>query len=169
MELKRNFASLSIILFIFTASFLYAQDTRQTSNNRISQSSYIPIFQSFDSSLIEPAVLAKTLSDSLAAKPVILHVGVPFQFKNAHIPGAKHTGMASTPDGIEALDKLEKLPTDTTIIIYCGCCPWKDCPNIRPAFRELQQSGFTKVYTLHISTNFQKDWIDKKYPVEKSN
>ncbi len=157
MELKKIFTFVSIILFVFTASLLHAQDTSQTSK--------LPTFQS---SSIEPAMLAKTLSDSATTKPVILHVGVPFQFKNAHIPGAKHTGMASTSEGTESLKKeVENLPHDTTIIIYCGCCPWKDCPNIRPAFRELQKMGFTKVSVLHISTNFQKDWIDKKYPVER--
>lgn len=143
---------------------MYAQDSKQTSNP--------PNFQSSDpwsdSSLAEPEMLAKTLSDSLAVKPLILHVGVSFQFKNAHIPGALHTEMASTPEGIEALkNEVKNLPLNTGITLYCGCCPWNDCPNIRPAFKLLQQLGFTKVNILHIPTNFQKDWIDKKYPIER--
>jgi hypothetical protein len=166
MKHKMSFTFICIILFIFisTISLIYAQDSTLTSNPPNFQSST----PSFDSSLIEPGTLAKALSDSKAAKPLIFHVGVTFQFKT-HIPGAKHTGMASTPEGIKTLKQAaENLERSKEIILYCGCCPWKDCPNIRPAFRLLQHMGFTKVKVLHIPKNFQTDWIDKNFPIEKS-
>jgi thiosulfate/3-mercaptopyruvate sulfurtransferase len=56
-----------------------------------------------------------------------------------------------------------------TIIVYCGCCPWEKCPNIRPAFKELQNLGFTHVKALYIASNFGVDWVDKGYPTEKGH
>lgn len=146
-----------ILGLIFCTSLIYAQSKKQITSEPLS-----------NEQLIEPEKLAKVLSDSLTEKPLILHVGVPFQFVNAHIPGAKHTGMASTSKGIESLKKeVKELPRDKKIILYCGCCPWKECPNVRPAFKVMQEMGFTKVKVLYISKNFQKDWIDKKFPIEK--
>ena len=150
-------AFISVLVLFFSASLVYAQDVGQNTSDPWSENQ-----------LIEPEALAETLSDSLSAKPLILHIGVLFQFKIAHIPGAKHTGMASTPGGIETLKKeVESIPRDSQIILYCGCCPWKDCPNVRPAFKLMQEMGFTKVQVLFISKNLQKDWIDKNFSIEK--
>jgi 3-mercaptopyruvate sulfurtransferase SseA len=139
-----------------SASLIYAQDKQVTSDPWP------------DNQVLKPEKLEKMLSNSTEVKPLIMQVGVSFQYKNAHIPGAKYTGMAATPEGIESLKKeVQKLSRDKEIILYCGCCPWKDCPNIRPAFKTLQQMGFKNVNALYISKNFQTDWIDKKFPVEK--
>jgi thiosulfate/3-mercaptopyruvate sulfurtransferase len=152
-------ACIIVLGLISSASLSYAQDDTQVTSDPWS-----------DNQLIEPQKLADILLDSLAVKPLILHVGVPFQFAIAHISGAKHTGMASRPEGIEALKKeVKELPRDKEIILYCGCCPWKNCPNIRPAFKVMQNVGFTKVKVLYISKNFQKDWINKNLPVDKGS
>jgi thiosulfate/3-mercaptopyruvate sulfurtransferase len=77
-------------------------------------------------------------------------------------------GPADTPEGIQKLeDEVQKLPTDTEIILYCGCCPWNACPNTRPAFRTLSELGFKNVKVLYLPHNLQQDWIQKGFPIEK--
>jgi thiosulfate/3-mercaptopyruvate sulfurtransferase len=60
-----------------------------------------------------------------------------------------------------------KLPRSEGLIIYCGCCPWDHCPNVRPAFRVLHEMGFTRLKLVTIPTNMSTDWITKGYPVER--
>jgi len=69
------------------------------------------------------------------------------------------------------IQKLKKavidLPKDANIVIYCGCCPFADCPNVRPAFELLNQMKFTNHKLLNLSQNFKVDWLDKGYPVNE--
>ena len=51
------------------------------------------------------------------------------------------------------------------IVIYCGCCPFEHCPNIRPAFNLLNEMGFTNQKLLSLQKNIKADCIDKGYPV----
>ena len=37
------------------------------------------------------------------------------------------------------------LPRGKELYIYCGCCPFVKCPNIRPAYTALHEMGFTNV------------------------
>ena len=84
-------------------------------------------------------------------------------------PGAVMVGPASKPDGLEALKlAVAKMPRKSEIVIYCGCCPFDRCPNVRPAYAELLKMGFTKVSVLSLPTNTSKDWIAKGYPVERA-
>ena len=41
------------------------------------------------------------------------------------------------------------------------------CPNLRPAFSALREMGFTKLRVLLLPTSFEKDWVEKGYPVER--
>ncbi|HET9861938.1 MAG TPA: rhodanese-like domain-containing protein [Steroidobacteraceae bacterium] len=118
------------------------------------------------SALIEPRELARLLEsgDELL---LIFQVGVRFLYEQAHIPGAEYIGAAESPEGLEALrHRVAKLNKSQPVVIYCGCCPWDRCPNIRPAFRELHAMGFTQVKALHIADNFGADWAAKGYPVQ---
>jgi rhodanese-related sulfurtransferase len=118
------------------------------------------------SDLIAPADLAARLKS--AGKPVVVYVGFPVLYRGNHIPGALFAGPASKPEGLEALKQaVVKLPKDAEIVVYCGCCPWSHCPNIRPAFRALRDLGYTRVKVVEIPTNLATDWMDKGYPVEK--
>ena len=63
---------------------------------------------------------------------------------------------------------VAKLPKDKELAIYCGCCPFSQCPNVRPAFALLKQMGYTKVKVLSIPTNLSTDWVSKGYPTEKA-
>src|SRR5579884_773036 len=102
--------------------------------------------------LISPADLAARLK--LPGKPLVFYVGFPVLYRTNHIPGALFAGPASKPDGLEALKQaVAKLPKDADIVIYCGCCPWNHCPNVRPAFRALRDLGYTRVKVVEIPTN----------------
>src|SRR5579884_2410690 len=119
------------------------------------------------SDLVEPEALAARLSGS-SSKPTVIFVGFPVLYRSSHIPGAVFAGPVSKPEGVDALRQaVAKLPRNEEIVIYCGCCPFDHCPNIRPAFSELRKLGFTKVTLLSIPTNMTKDWISKGYPVER--
>lgn len=119
-------------------------------------------------SLIEPDQLAGTLSQS-KEKPPVVCVGVKVLYEGAHVPGALYLGPARTADGLDTLHKwAENLSREKMILIYCGCCPWEKCPNIRPAYSELQKMGFTNIKVLHISQDFANDWVAKGFPVDKT-
>ncbi len=118
--------------------------------------------------LVEPSQLAKVLSNPQSQKLEIVCVGMPFLYRGAHIPGARLLGPALSPEGLNSLQKwAQSVPKNTEIVLYCGCCPWADCPNIRPAFRILQEMGFTRLRVLHIQNNFKQDWSDRGYPTQK--
>jgi thiosulfate/3-mercaptopyruvate sulfurtransferase len=120
-----------------------------------------------DSALIQPAALAARLS-AKETKPGILYVGFPVLYRGARIPGAELAGPASKPEGLERLRQVAaKLPRDRELIIYCGCCPWDHCPNVRPAFRLLHEMGFTRLKLVTIPTNLSADWVVKGYATER--
>jgi thiosulfate/3-mercaptopyruvate sulfurtransferase len=118
--------------------------------------------------LIQPEDLVKALQSD--KKPTILFVGPRFLYSQAHIPGAEFIGSAADA---EFMDKLRKraapLPRNSLIVLYCGCCPWEHCPNIRPAHKELQKMGFTRLKSLYLANSFGTNWVEKGYPVEKEN
>lgn len=116
--------------------------------------------------LIRPEELVKQMSG--ADLPLLLHIGVAFLFKSGHIPRSTYVGQTSKTEGIEKLKKaVQEVSLNREIVIYCGCCPWKDCPNIRPAFKVLRELRFTKVKLLYLPTSFAQDWMEKRFPVEK--
>lgn len=110
----------------------------------------------------------KTLADRLKAgdKPVLLHVGFGLLYRTKHIPGTIYAGPGNKPEGIADLRKaVGSFKKDQEIVVYCGCCPWVQCPNMKPAFEELKKLGFKNVKALMIETNFKTDWTEKGYPV----
>ena len=117
--------------------------------------------------LIYPEELLKTLD---SVKPTILYVGPRLFYAQAHIRGAEFIGPAGNPQSLETLRKrIAALPKASPVVLYCGCCPWDHCPNIRPAYRELRSAGFSRVKVLFLPTSFGHDWVDKGYPVEKGS
>ena len=114
--------------------------------------------------LIQPEELAQALKG--ARKPVVLYVGPKSFYVQAHIPGAEDIGPVARPEGMEKLRaRAASLPKDSPVVIYCGCCPWDHCPNIRPAYLELKKAGFTSVRVLYLETSFGTNWKDKGLPV----
>jgi thiosulfate/3-mercaptopyruvate sulfurtransferase len=103
-----------------------------------------------------------------AGKALVIHTGFAVLYRSAHITGTVYAGPGSKPEGLEELKKLvANEPRDREIVIYCGCCPWVKCPNIRPAFAALHEMGFTHVSALYVPENLATDWIDKGFPTDK--
>lgn len=115
--------------------------------------------------LMEAATLVGMLRDR--QRLAVIFVGFPVLYRQKHIPHAPMAGPASKPEGLELLKgAVEKLPKDTLIVLYCGCCPMAECPNIRPAYQVLTKRGYTNVSVLNLPKNFHSDWEGKGYPVE---
>ncbi len=109
--------------------------------------------------LLEPRDLAQiiqTSSDSL----VIISLGA-----GGIIPGSKDTGPSGEKEGLENLrHELKGLSKDADIVLYCGCCPFNICPNVRPAFSLLNEMEFTNHQLLNLRENIKVDWIDRGFP-----
>src|SRR5437868_672948 len=120
--------------------------------------------------LIQPAELNKFLHGPASQQPLVIQVGFRTLYEQAHVPGSEYVGPTSEAKGLEALHKrVQVLPRNRFIVLYCGCCPWKHCPNVQPAYKELEGMGFRNVRVLYIENNFGADWVDKGYPVSKGN
>jgi thiosulfate/3-mercaptopyruvate sulfurtransferase len=163
---------LGVLACICLATVASSNELRQTGSNyrewMFSQSTSADPWSASD--LIQPADFAQTLISNSQSeqRPLILQIGIVYLYRMAHIPGSKYDGQASTAAGIETLKKdLQDLARDREIVLYCGCCPWKNCPNLRPAFAALRELGFKKVKLLNLPTSFAQDWVSKGYPVEK--
>ena len=118
-------------------------------------------------SVVKPKDLAARLQ-SQGAKPVLFHVGFPVLYRGRHIPNSVYAGPGSKAEGLDALKAaVSSLRRDGEIVLYCGCCPFDKCPNVRPAVALLKQMGFTNVKVLSLPTNFAADWVDHGYPVEE--
>jgi thiosulfate/3-mercaptopyruvate sulfurtransferase len=113
--------------------------------------------------LMQPADLV-----AMKSQPAIFYVGFPVLYRAAHLPGAVLAGPCSKPEGLKLLTKaLRPLPRNREIVLYCGCCPFQKCPNIRPAYQAAASLGFSHVRVLVIETNLHTDWIAKGYPVAR--
>jgi hypothetical protein len=118
--------------------------------------------------LISPEDLSKILQSPKGDKPLIIHVGFHVLYSQGHIPGSEYIGPASQDEMVEKLRKrVESLPRGKFIVLYCGCCPWTNCPTVRPAYEALHSMGFTKLKVLYIPNNFGRDWIYKGFPVDQ--
>jgi thiosulfate/3-mercaptopyruvate sulfurtransferase len=112
--------------------------------------------------------LVKILQSSKGEKPLLIHVGSHVLYTQAHIPNSEYIGPASDPAALQRLrTRVESLPRNKFIVLYCGCCPWTHCPNMKPADDLLHSMAFTNVRSLYIPDNFGTDWVQKGYPVAK--
>jgi len=146
---RTKLALISLLLLISTALAFQAS---QISNSHV----------------INPDELVKILQSSKGEKPLLIHVGSHVLYSQAHIPGSEYIGPASDQANLQRLRaRVEPLPRNKFIVIYCGCCPWTHCPNMKPADDALHAMGFTNVKSLYIANNFGTDWVDKGYPVAK--
>jgi len=120
--------------------------------------------------VIEPEDVAKAIQSSSAGKPLVIQVGFHILYTQAHIPGSEYLGPASKEDGMQLLKKgLATVPRNKFIVLYCGCCPWTHCPNVKPAYEALHAMGFTNVKVMHVDDNLGTNWVNKGYPVAKGD
>ena len=109
--------------------------------------------------LLAPSDLSATLKSNKDV-PVIFSIG-----PGAVIPNSKEMGMIREADNMNKFkEALSKLPKDTKIVVYCGCCPYEHCPNVRPAIQLLNEMKFTNYKLLDLPHNIKVDWIQKGYP-----
>lgn len=112
--------------------------------------------------LEQPADLAQRINDNKNV-PVIINVG-----PGAIIPHSIDAGMAGEAEGKAKLKSiLSKLDKNSDIVVYCGCCPFDHCPNVRPAIAMLKENKFTNYHLLNLPQNIRVNWIAKGYPVNK--
>jgi hypothetical protein len=112
--------------------------------------------------LLEPADLSVTIKSNKNV-PVIFSIG-----PGAIIPHSKDIGMIKESENMQKFkDQLAALAKDTQIVIYCGCCPFEHCPNVRPAIQLLKDLNFTNFKLLDLPHNIKIDWIDKGYPTQQ--
>ena len=112
--------------------------------------------------LIQPSALAIILDNPSAKQPIIYSIGFGDGIKNSIVEGP----VKDSTNLLKWKNELQKLPRETAIVIYCGCCPFEHCPNIRPAFKLLNEMGFTNQKLLDLSHNLKADWLDKGFPVK---
>jgi len=114
------------------------------------------------SQLMDPAILASSIKANKDL-PMIINVGPA-----PTIPNSADVGSTKEKEGQDLLmATLKNVPKDRRIVVYCGCCPFDHCPNVRPAINVLKQMNFTNYYLLNLPHNIKTDWIDKGYPTSK--
>jgi thiosulfate/3-mercaptopyruvate sulfurtransferase len=119
--------------------------------------------------MLAPADLAQRLDQIKAGKIAVFNVGPDILFQHAHVPGARKLNDLQSDEGYQALVRaIAATPKDVEIVVYCGCCPYRNCPNVRPASKALRASGRSNAKFLDLPTSFKVDWINKAYPVERS-
>ena len=119
--------------------------------------------------LVEPEQLSVTLTKSPGLRPLVVCVGFATLYQSAHVPGSFFHGPARDPMALKDLEAAAQgWPRDHEIVLYCGCCPFAQCPNVRPAFLALKHMGFRRLHVLNLPQDFAHDWVARGYPIEKS-
>jgi len=167
--MKLHSRSLPAIVFLYFAFTVAPMSGAQSSSSArtVPSSPAGSATQLPANQLIQPEELLTLLRSSTSPKPLLLQVGFRVLYVQAHVPGSEYVAAGSSADGIRQLRaRVDKLPRDHSIVLYCGCCPWTHCPNVHAAYQEVHNMGFTNVKVLYIAHDFGTDWVSKGYPVE---
>lgn len=145
-----------IILFSISASSISLAQTTLNTNQTLDKKDNWT-----QKDLMEPSTLAAIISNPKAKQAQIFNIGVVDDIK-----GAINMGGVSEKENLGRFKIiLSKLPKSTFLVVYCGCCPFERCPNIRPAVNLLKTMGFTNAKLLNLPTNLQQNWISKGFPI----
>ena len=113
------------------------------------------------SQLLEPKELSYKIETGKNL-PKVISIGPGVVIKNSI-----GIGECRYNENIERLRTLvSTYRKDKEIVLYCGCCPFENCPNIRPAFTLMNELGFKNHKLLNIKNNIKADWIDMGYQTE---
>ena len=167
-----NVLAPSLALLVSAALAAGVGDTARTTPPRAAatDSAHAGADTSIAAHVIQPEQLALELHYPAPRRPVVLQVGFKVLYRSGHVAGSRYVGPGSKPEGLAALGKaLGALPKQQRVVLYCGCCPWQDCPNVRPAFREARRLGHHDVDVLYIHKNLQEDWIAKGLPMREGD
>lgn len=150
MLTKLKQMTLQSVMFIILALFATQKVVAQNPENWTAEQ------------LIQPAALAEILKANKDV-PVIFSVG-----PGAAIPQSIDIGMGKEKENMDKLKKeLSNMSKESKVVVYCGCCPFEHCPNVRPAIEALKELKFTNYQLLNLPHNIKTDWIDKGYPTNK--
>jgi hypothetical protein len=112
--------------------------------------------------IMPTADLAAKINASTGDKPVIFNVG-PMD----NIKSAKYVGKGTSVTAIDKMKQELSMENKTkSVVIYCGCCSFASCPNIKPAYDALVAAGFKNTKVLDIPEGIKPDWVAKGYPME---
>ena len=112
--------------------------------------------------LISAKYLAEKINANQTRNMLILGVG-----PDAMIKGSIDMGEANDPANIAKLKQfLKGVDKNKEVVIYCGCCPFDRCPNIRPAFKALKEMGFKNARLLNLTKNIRTNWLNEGYPIK---
>jgi thiosulfate/3-mercaptopyruvate sulfurtransferase len=162
-------SSIILVVLLATGSPLFALHAWRRGADPSSSSQTGPAAQPWTpAQTIQPADLVKELGSATRSnRPTVVCVGFQALYRAGHVPGASFHGPASSPSGLDDLKAwAQTMSRSTNVVLYCGCCPMAQCPNLRPAFTALRNMGFTHVRLLMLPNNFATDWASKGYPVE---
>jgi thiosulfate/3-mercaptopyruvate sulfurtransferase len=170
LSFRRNFARSSALVIVLTLIVAVGQAASQREEVRMFAALLAASSETspHGAELMQPDELAKALQASKGEKPVVLYVGPRFLWAQAHIPGAEFIGPNADPQSREKLRaRAASLPHSQLVVLYCGCCPWDHCPNIRPTFQELRKVGLEKIRALYLPNSFGTDWAARGFPTAK--
>ncbi len=115
----------------------------------------------------EQLMPTQELADKIRAnakdKPIIFNVGPMEQIKSA-----QKVGLGTSISGVEKMKSTLSMENkNRTIVVYCGCCSYANCPNIKPAYDALVSAGFKNAKVLELPEGIKPDWVAKGYPMEE--
>lgn len=107
--------------------------------------------------------LADKINSNAKDKPLIFNVGPMDNIKSAVLIGAA----TNTTFKSKIVESLAMENKNKPVVVYCGCCSYSSCPNIKPAYDILIQQGFKNTKVLELPEGLKPDWVAKGYPMEK--
>jgi thiosulfate/3-mercaptopyruvate sulfurtransferase len=112
--------------------------------------------------LMPTAELAEKIKTNAKDKPMLFNVGPMDQIKTAIFVG-RGTSATSIEKMKQTLSMENK---NKAVVVYCGCCSYASCPNIKPAYDALLSLGFKNSKVLELPVGIKEDWVSKGYPME---
>jgi thiosulfate/3-mercaptopyruvate sulfurtransferase len=106
--------------------------------------------------------LADKINNNTKDKPIIFNVGPMDNIKTAVF-----VGKATSATCVEKMKSTLAMENKTkSVVVYCGCCSYASCPNIKPAYDALMAQGFKNVKVLELPEGIKPDWVAKGFPME---
>lgn len=112
--------------------------------------------------LMSTVDLSTKINTNTKDKPLIFNVGPMENIKGAIAVGAAtNATFGNKISGYLTMESKTK-----PVVVYCGCCSYASCPNIKPAYDYLIAQGFKNTKVLELPDGIKPDWVAKGYPTE---